>query len=127
MSEYPKLLFDCNMTTSNDDTCTASFHIRNILSSNSFRTAYYDIILVKNKLKIIKDDVKATLLSGYNFHKNAEIRFPVFSSDVNMTPQKFSNSITHKSDMWVEFLMNLGNVRNKEKKVCDFVEEISLC
>ena len=127
MSEYPKLLFDRYVMMSNDGTRTESFHIRNILSSNSFRTAYYDIILVKNKLKIIKDDAKATLLSGYNFHKNAEIRFPVFSNEVNMTHQKFSNSITHKSYVWAEFLMNLGNVRDKEKKICDFVEEISLC
>lgn len=121
MSDYPKLLFSRSMICK-DNICSASFHIRNVLSSNSFRTAYYDVFLDNNNLKIIKDDVKATQLSGYNYHKNAEIRTSVFSGEVNTTQQKFLDSITHKSDIWAKLLLNLNNVPDSKKTIYDFVE-----
>jgi hypothetical protein len=126
MSDYPKLLFNQSMSC-NGNICSASFYIRNVLSSNSFRTAYYDIFFDNNKLKIIKDDIKATQLAGYNYHKNAEIRTAVFSGEVNTTQQKFLDSITHKSDTWAKLLLNLNNVSDSKKTIHDFVENTLMC
>ena len=91
----------------------AGFHIKHITSPTLFSTKYFDVEYDNNgKLCIIKDDMKAVKLSGFNYHPNAQGRTSIFESkidEVGINEKTLINSFTNKSGDWTKILVSAKN------------------
>ena len=125
MQNYPKIVFNHKMTTT-DDKVNVGFHISHLKSLNSFQTMYYDVTCEKNRIYISKDDIKATKLSGFNYHPNAEIRSIVIDESITITKEDIINLIEDNLSEWVSFLYKIrtGSEYNINQNIERFIDKL---